>query len=421
MTMNFLNHTDPTIATLIQREQQRQEQTLMLIPSENHASKAVEEAVGSVLGNKYAEGYPGKRYYQGQEYVDQIEQLAIDRAKKLFQVPHVNVQAYSGSPANTAIMFALLEPGDTVMGLALDHGGHLTHGHPKVTFSGKYFRSVPYQVKADGQLDYQALAKQVKEVKPKMLIAGTTAYPRELDFAKFRQIADSVDAWLLADISHIAGLVVAGVHPSPAEYAHVIMSTTHKSLRAARGALIMATDSGLERDPKLGQRLDKAVFPGLQGGPHLSNIAGIAVGLAEAESPLFTSYARQVVENAQALAESLSQAGLDLVSGGTDNHLLVVDVRKTKYSGKEAAVLLEKAGLVCNYNTIPFDPKPPFNPSGIRLGTPAVTSRGMKLDQMKEIGDLIAGLLMAKLDTDSARQVVLKLCQEFPVKEAYLE
>lgn len=418
--MKILQQTDPQIAALIQSETKRQSETLMLIPSENHASKAVEEAVGSSLGNKYAEGYPNKRYYQGQEFVDQVEQLAIDRAKKLFGVPHTNVQAYSGSPANSAVFMAILEPGDTIMGLALSHGGHLTHGHPKVTFSGTFYNSVPYSVLENGYIDYDKLEAEAKAHKPKLIVAGTTAYPRQLDFKRFARIADKVGAWLLADISHISGLVVTGNHPSPAQHAHVIMSTTHKSLRAARGALIMTTHKGLERDPKLGTRLDKAVFPGLQGGPHLNNIAGIAVGLEEAGSKSFRDYGKQIVKNAVALAESLVVSGVPLVTGGTDNHLMVADVRDFGYSGKEAALLLEKAGFVLNSNTIPYDPNPPFNPSGIRLGTPAITSRGMKEPEMKQIGELIADVLSKKTSTTKAYSQIKKLCKQFPVREGYL-
>lgn len=419
MTMKHLQKTDTQVAALIQQEAKRQANTLMLIPSENHASKAVEAAVGSVLGNKYAEGYPTKRYYQGQEFVDQIEQLAIDRAKALFEVAHVNVQAYSGSPANSAIYMALLKPGDTIMGLTLSHGGHLTHGHPKVTFSGTFYKSVPYQVDKDGWIDYAGLEKLAIQNKPNLIVAGTTAYPRILDFPRFAQIAEKVGAYLVADISHIAGLVVAGAHPSPAKYAHVIMSTTHKSLRGARGALIMVTEKGLARDADLGKKIDKAVFPGLQGGPHLNNIAGIAVGLKEAQTAKFKKYGHQIVANAKVLAETLIKHQIDLVTKGTDNHLLVADVSSSSFSGKEAAILLEKAGFVLNYNTIPYDPNPPFNPSGIRLGTPGVTSRGMKAKEMKLIGQLIAQVLTQKLTTTKAYQQVKTLCQQFPIPETY--
>lgn len=391
----------------------------MLIPSENYASKAVETAVGSSLGNKYAEGYATKRYYQGQEFIDQIEQLAIDRAKDVFGVPHVNVQAYSGSPANAAIFFALLEPSDTVMGLTLSHGGHLTHGHPKVTFSGKYFNSVPYPVEKDGWIDYDHVAELVKQHKPKLIIAGTTAYPRVLEFDKFAQMAESVGAYLLADISHISGLVVAKAHPSPIAYADVIMTTTHKTLRAARGALIMVTEKGSKKDKNLPTKIDKAVFPGLQGGPHMNNIAGIAVGLSEAAQPSFEAYGKQIVANAKVMAQTLIDNQLEVVTDGTDNHLMVVDVRSSKMTGREAALLLEKAGMVLNANTIPYDPNPPYNPSGIRLGTPAVTSRGMKEKEMKLIGTWLAQLLTHQNTTEHIADQIRSLCTQFPIPEVY--
>lgn len=417
--MQFLPETDPQITALIEHEKQRQESTLMLIPSENHASKAVEEAVGSSLGNKYAEGYPNKRYYQGNEYVDQIEQLAIDRAQELFKVPFANVQAYSGSPANSAIYFATLKQGDTLMGLALPHGGHLTHGHPKVTFSGTYFNSVPYHVREDGWIDYDELEKQVKKVKPQALVAGTTAYPRILDFERFAQIADSVGALLIADISHISGLVVTDQHPSPVPHAHIVMTTTHKTLRAARGALILVTNKGLKRDPKLGEKINKAIIPGLQGGPHLNNIAGIAVGLLEASSKDFKAYGKQIVANAKALAKELMKHKVTLVTDGTDNHLMVADIRDTGMSGREAAILLEKAGFVLNANTIPYDPNPPYKPSGIRLGTPAITSRRMKQKEMQLIGQVMAKVLHKQTTSDEALEIVHKLCKQFPVPERY--
>lgn len=411
--MNTIQNVDPEIAALIKNETHRQATTLMMIPSENIVSKAVEEAVGSVLGNKYAEGYPFKRYYQGQEFVDQIEQLAIDRAKELFDVAHVNVQPYSGSPANTAIYWALLEPGDTITGLTLSHGGHLTHGHPKVTFSGTQFNSVPYQVEKDGWIDYVKLAKHVKKHKPKLIVAGTTAYPRILEFDRFAEIADSVGAYLLADISHISGLVASNQHPSPAPYADVIMTTTHKTLRAARGAMIMVTHKGIKKDEKLGDKIDKAVFPALQGGPHMNNIAGIAVGLKEALNKEFQTYGQQIVDNADALATQLIEQELELVTNGTDNHLMVIDVRNTGYTGKEAAVLLEKAGIVVNANTIPYDPNPPYKPSGIRLGTPALTTIGMKQKEMKIVGTLIAEVLQKKRSTEDAYDVVQQLIRQF--------
>jgi glycine hydroxymethyltransferase len=417
--MTNLKTTDSKIYNLVQKEAERQAETLMLIPSENYASKAVEEAVGSSLGNKYAEGYPHKRYYQGQAYVDQVEQLAIDRTKAAFNVAAVNVQPYSGSPANTAVYFATLDFGDKIMGLTLSHGGHLTHGHPKVSFSGRAFESVQYEVEPDGTIDYQKLAKFAKKHRPKLIIAGTTAYPRTLEFAKFAQIADDLGAYLLADISHIAGLIIAGAHPSPAPYAHLITTTTHKTLRGPRGAMIMTTEKGLKKDSALADKIDKAVFPGLQGGPHLNTIAGIAVALKEASTARFKTYGKQVVKNAAALADTLKQEGLALTAGGTDNHLMVVDLRPINVRGKKAAILLEEAGIVVNYNTVPYDPNPPFNPSGIRLGTPAVTSRQMKQKEMQTIGHLIAGVLKGEIITTKARKEVQALCNHFPIPERY--
>ena len=417
--MKYITQTDRAIAKLISAERRRQEQTLMLIPSENYASQAVEEAVGSPLGNKYAEGYPQKRYYQGQTFVDQVEQLAIERAKKLFGVPHVNVQPYSGSPANAAVYFNLLNSGDVVMGLTLSSGGHLTHGHPKITFSGKFFTSIQYEVGKDGVIDYDQLAKFVKKHKPKILVAGTTAYPRVLNFKRFGEIAGSVGAYLLADISHIAGLIIAGVHPSPTAFAHVVMTTTHKTLRGPRGAMILVTSRGLKKDKDLASKIDKAVFPGLQGGPHINTIAGIAVALTEASTARFKKYGQQIVKNAKALAQTLMINGVNLTTGGTDNHLMVADLRSLNIKGKDAAILLEKAGIVLNYNTVPFDPNPPFNPSGIRLGTPAVTSRGMKEKEMKKIGELIVTILKKKLTAAEVLKEVRQLCRRFHIPKAY--
>jgi len=388
--INKIKKTDPEVYKLVVGEQKRQQDVLEMIPSENYASAAVMEAMGSVLGNKYAEGYPKKRYYQGNEFIDQLEQLTIDRAKKLFGVPHVNVQPYSGSPANAAVMFALLNPGDKIMGLALDAGGHLTHGHPKITFSGKYFNSVQYTVEKDGIIDYDKLAKQVLAEKPKMLICGTTAYPRALDFAKFSKMADSVGAILLADVSHIAGLIVGGAHQSPVPYAHVIMATTHKTLRGPRGAILLVTDKGLKMDPEMGDKIDQAVFPGLQGGPHLNTIGGMAISFKEATSSGFKKYIAQVVENNQVLAKELMAKGLNLVTGGTDNHLLVIDFQERKLMGRVVAQALEWAGIVANKNTVPGDPLPPFFGSGVRMGTPAITTRGMKAREMKKIAAWVA-------------------------------
>jgi len=377
------------IFNLIAQEEQRQKDQIQLIPSENCSSKDVLEALGSVLNNKYAEGYPGRRYYQGNGIVDQVENLAIERGKELFGVEHMNVQPYSGSPANSAVEMALLQPGDTICGLKLSAGGHLTHGHPKITFSGKFFNSVQYDVEEDGRINYEKLAELVKEVKPKLMIAGTTAYPYVLDFKKFGEIADSVGAWLMADISHIAGLVAGGVHMSPAEYVHVITSTTHKTLRGPRGAFIGVTKKGLEKDPDLAKKIDKAVFPGLQGGPHENAIAGIAIAFAEASRPEFKDYATQVVKNARALAESLRKNGIKVF--GTENHLMVVEVGLGK--GKEAAVKLEENGIIVNANTIPHDTASPMSPSGIRIGAPWMTTVGWKEKEFEELGNKMAGII----------------------------
>lgn len=377
------------ISELIKKEEERQKDTIMLIPSENYQSKAVRNAVGSVLANKYAEGYPDKRYYQGNKIVDEIENLAIERAKKLFKVPHVNVQPYSGSPANYEVMFALLEPGDTIVGMSLSSGGHLTHGQPKVTFSGKYFRSVQYGLDEKDELNYMRIERLAKKEKPKLIIAGTTAYPMKIDWKKFSEIAENVNAYFLADISHVVGLVVGGVYPSPFSYADVVMTTTHKTLRGPRGALIMVTDAGLKKDRELATKIDRAVFPGMQGGPHVNSIAGIAVCLGEATSENFKTYAKQVVTNAKALAEELSDHDLKLVCGGTESHLMLIDLRPQKLSGNVVAEALEMAGIVVNKNSIPDDTMPPYYPSGIRLGTPAVTTRGMKVTEMRQIADWI--------------------------------
>lgn len=409
---------DP-IFDLLEREKERQRNTLMLIPSENYSYPEVREAVGSVLMHKYAEGYPGKRYYQGMEFVDQIENLAIERAKKLFRVPFANVQPLSGAPANAAVYFALLEPGDCLMGMSLSHGGHLTHGHPKITFSGKYFKSVQYGIKTvidkDDPcqwFDFKEIRKLAIENKPKVVVVGATAFPRIFDWKAFAEIADEVGAFLMADIAHIAGLVVGGVHPDPVPHAHIITTTTHKTLRGPRGAIIMVTEKGLQKDPDLAKKIDRAVFPGLQGGPHLHTIAGIAVCLEKAREPEFKKYAKQVVVNAKVLAETLSLTGFNLVTGGTDNHLILIDLRNLNIGGKEAAVKLEEEGIVVNANAVPNDPAPPFKPSGIRLGTPAVTARGMKEKEMKEIGKMIKEVL---IEEKNVRKRVLEVCERFPV------
>ncbi len=389
----ILAKTDPEIAKLIAAEEKRQKDVLEMIPSENYASAAVREAIGSVLTNKYSEGYAYRRYYQGNRFIDDIEILAIERAKKLFGVPHVNVQPYSGSPANSAIYFALLNANDTIMGLKLSAGGHLTHGHPGVTFSGKYFQSAQYDVEATGEIDMDKAAVFAKTVKPRIIVVGTTAYPRIFDWKRWRMIADSVGAYFLADISHIVGLVVGGVHPSPVPYADLIMTTTHKTLRGPRGAMILVTNQGLKKDPQMGDKIDKAVFPGLQGGPHDNVTAAIAVALKEAGTPTFKKYTEQIVVNAKILSETLLSEGFTLTTGGTDNHLMVVDLRPQGVVGNIAAEALEAAGIVVNRNSVPHDPNPPFYPSGIRLGTPAITTRGMKETEMKVIGKWIAEVI----------------------------
>lgn len=381
----MLSQKDPLIYSLLQKEDKRQRDTITLIPSENYASLEVRATLSSVFTNKYSEGYSKKRYYQGNENVDDVETIAIERAKKLFKVAHVNVQPYSGSPANTAIYFALLEPlKDKIMGLSLSSGGHLTHGSP-VSFSGKYFKTVSFPVTKEGILDYDEIEKLALLEKPKIIVAGFTAYPRIVDFERFGKIADKVGAYLLADISHISGLVVSGAHPSPASFAHIIMTTTHKSLRGPRGAMIMVTEKGLQKDPDLADKIDKAVFPGLQGGPHNNQTASIAVALHEAEAQQFKEYAHQIVKNAKALSNALVQHGFTITTGGTDNHLLVVDLQNKGVNGALAAYALDKAGIITNKNTIPYDPMPPFYPSGIRIGTPAATTRGMKEKDMEQI------------------------------------
>ena len=385
-----LDKTDPEIAKLIALEEKRQEDVLEMIPSENYASRAVMQALATVLANKYSEGYPKKRYYQGNKIVDDIEILAQERAKKLFNVPHANIQPYSGSPANTAVYFALCEPlKDKIMGLSLAFGGHLTHGAP-VSISGKYFKTVPYELGTNGYLDFDAIEKLAASEKPKIIVCGFTAYPRIIDFRRFGQIADSCGAYLLADISHITGLVVAGVHPSPTPYAHIVMTTTHKTLRGPRGAIIMVTQKGAKYDPELAEKIDKAVFPGLQGGPHDNQTAAIAVALREAQGKPFKKYAHQIVKNSKALASSLSTFHFDLSSGGSDNHLILIDLRNKGVNGAVAAITLEVAGIVTNKNGVPFDTNPPYYPSGIRLGTPAITTRGMKEAEMKKIAQWIS-------------------------------
>jgi len=382
------------INILIKQEEQRQTEMIGLIPSENHISSEVSAVLSSCLNSKYAEGYAHRRYYEGNQNIDEIETLAIERLKKLFNVPHVNVQPYSGSPANSAIQFALLEVGDTIMGLALASGGHLTHGHPKVTFAGKYFNSVQYGLDKNAKIDFEALRKLAKEHKPKMIIAGNTAYPFILDFSKFQEIADEVGAWLVADISHVTGLVIAGEHMSPIPYADVVMSTTHKTFRGPRGAMILVTENGLKKDPKLASKIDKAVFPGLQGGPHNATTAGIAIAAAEASRKEFKEYGKQIVKNAQVLAKNLMNKGLKLVGDGTENHLMLIDLTPFGEGfGSQVAYALDVAGIYSNRNTIPNEPCSPFYPSGLRIGTPLITSRGMKEKEMEQIADWIAQVI----------------------------
>ncbi len=410
-----LEQADLAIADLIRHEENRQATTIRLIPSENYASRAVMEATGTVLTNKYSEGYPGRRYYQGQEFIDQIESLARDRAKELFGAEHANVQPYSGSPANAAVYLALLEPGDTVMGLGLPFGGHLTHGW-KVNFSGIQYRAVQYEVDAETHLvDLDKVAEIARQERPRVIFTGGTAYPRLWDFEAFAAIARDVEAVLVADIAHIAGLVAAGVHPSPIPHAPVVTSTTHKTLRGPRGGLILSTK-------EYARPLDRAIFPGLQGGPHNHTTAAIAVALAEAQTGAFRLYAEQIVKNAKTLADALLARGFKLISGGTDNHLILIDTMqgtadRPAIPGKPAAQALEKAGLECNYNTVPFDPRKPFDPSGIRIGTPAATSCGMNAPEMVRIADWMERALARVDDAAELARInaeVAELREAFP-------
>ena len=385
--------TDPEIAGLIEGEAQRQFEKIRLIPSENYTSVAVLEASGTVLTNKYSEGYAGRRYYEGQQFVDPIEQLAASRAEALFGVDHANVQPYSGSPANLAVYLAFMQPGETVMGMALPMGGHLTHGWP-VSATGKWFRSVQYGVRADtGRVDLDEVRDLARRERPKLIFCGGTAIPRTIDFPAFAEIAAEAGAVLVADIAHIAGLIAGGAHPSPAGYAQVITTTTHKTLRGPRGAMIMST-------AEHAKALDKAVFPGLQGGPHNHTTAGIAVALHEAAQPEFRAYAHQVVANASALAAALLERGHSLVSGGTDNHLILMDLTPQGIAGKPAAKALDRAGIEVNYNTVPFDPRKPFDPSGIRIGTPAVTTRGLTEEHMPRIAGWMDEAITAAVKDD---------------------
>ena len=408
--MDALKQVDPRIHELIVAETRRQFEKIRLIPSENYVSKAVLAATGSVLTNKYSEGYAGKRYYEGQQFIDPIEELAKQRACDLFGAERANVQPYSGSPANLAVYFALLELGDTVMGMSLPHGGHLTHGWG-VSITGTYFRSVQYTGHPEtGWLDYDQLRDLARKERPKMIIAGATAYPRQIDFAAFASIAEEVGAYLLADMAHIAGLVAGGAHPSPVPYADVVSTTTHKTLRGPRGGMLLMKK-------KHAKRINKAVFPGLQGGPHNHTTAALAVALEEAATNDFKAYAHQIVANARAMAERLGEHGFALVTGGTDNHLILVDVTRKGTTGKPLARALDSAGIVCNYNAVPFDPRPPMDPSGIRLGTPAVTSRGMKEPEMRRIADWMAAVADRVEDEGKLARIageVREFCKDFP-------
>lgn len=401
---------DSELAKAMNDELERQRSHIELIASENLVSKTVMAAMGSPLTNKYAEGYPGKRYYGGCEYVDVVETLAIERAKKLFGCEYANVQPHSGAQANLAAFFAMVEPGDTVMGMSLDCGGHLSHGSP-VNISGKYFNIVPYGVTSDGFIDYDEVLRIAKECKPKMIIAGASAYARTIDFKKFREIADEVGAVLMVDMAHIAGLVAAGVHPSPIPYADVVTTTTHKTLRGPRGGMILANKEAAEK-----YNFNKAIFPGIQGGPLMHVIAAKAVCFKEALEPEFKEYQKQILKNAQALANGLTKRGFQIVSGGTDNHLMLVDLQNWNITGKEAEKVLDAANITCNKNTIPNDPQSPFVTSGIRLGTPAVTTRGMKEEEMDEIAEAISLIIQnEKENKEKALGIVKGLTEKYPL------
>lgn len=410
-----LDVVDTEIQEAINKELSRQRDKLEMIASENIVSKAVMQAQGSVLTNKYAEGYPGKRYYGGCEYVDVVEQLAIDRAKNLFGAEYANVQPHSGAQANTAVYFALLEPGDTILGMNLTDGGHLTHGSP-VNISGKYFKIIPYGVdKETERIDYDELERLAKEHQPKLIVGGASAYSRIIDFERMAQIAKSVGAYLMIDMAHIAGLVAAGLHPSPVPYADVVTTTTHKTLRGPRGGLILC------RDAEFGKQFNKAIFPGIQGGPLMHVIAAKAVAFKEALSDEFKVYQQQVLDNAKALADELVKKGFRIVSGGTDNHLMLVDLRSKNITGKEAQFLLDEIGITANRNTIPFEPLSPFVTSGIRLGTPALTTRGLKEEDIREVADIIADVIENREDSaviEAAKAKVQAICKKFPLYEA---
>ncbi len=411
-----LEQYDPQIYELIRQEGARQSASIRLIPSENYVSRAVMSASGSCLTNKYSEGYPHKRYYEGQQVTDLIEEMARQRAKKLFKADHANVQPYSGSVANLAAYFALADIGDTIMGLALPHGGHLTHGW-KVSVTGKVFKSMQYTVNdKTGRFDYDQIAELAKKNKPKIIISGATAYPREIDFEIFGQIAKDVGAFHVSDIAHIAGLVVAGVHKSPVPYADIVSTTTHKTLRGPRGGMLLCKEEHAKK-------VDKSVFPGLQGGPHMHTLTAIAVALAEADTPEFVAYAKQIVKNSRVLAEKLLEYGFNLVSGGSDNHLILIDLRNKDIPGRKMAKALDRARIVSNCNTVPNDPAPPFNPSGLRIGTPAVTTRGMKEEQMVQIATFM-NKVAENIDNESVIEEVgnqvLLLCSQFPVPDHFI-
>ena len=411
-----LEQYDPQIYELIRQEEARQSGSIRLIPSENYVSRAVMMATSSCLTNKYAEGYPGKRYYEGQQVTDLIEKVAQDRAKKVFKADHANVQPYSGSVANLAAYAALIQPHDTIMGMSLVHGGHLTHGW-KVSLTSKFFNSVSYEINAEtGRLDYDKIRDLAKKHRPKIIISGATAYPRIIDFEIFGQIAKEVGAYHVSDIAHIAGLVVAGIHKSPVPYADIVSTTTHKTLRGPRGGMLLCRAEHADK-------VDRAVFPGLQGGPHMHTLTAIAVALAEADTPEFVNYAKQIVKNAKALSEKLLEYGFNLVSGGTDNHLMLIDLRNKGIPGKKLAKALDRARIVTNYNTVPGDTAPPFNPSGLRLGTPAITTRGFKEAEAQQIAAFIQRIT-ENVDKESVIEEVgkevLLLCSQFPVPEHFI-
>ncbi len=414
--INALEQYDPQIYELMRQEAARQSGSIRLIPSENYVSKAVMLASGSCLTNKYAEGYPGKRYYEGQQVTDLIEGMARERVKKIFKADHANVQPYSGSVANLAAYTALINPGDTIMGMSLVHGGHLTHGW-KVSVTSKFYNSVPYPVDHDtGRLDFDHIEALAKKHRPKLIISGATAYPREIDFEIFGQIAKKVGAYHVSDIAHVAGLVVAGIHKSPVPYADIVSTTSHKTLRGPRGGMLLCKAEHAEK-------VDRAVFPGLQGGPHMHTLTAIAVAMAEADTPEFIAYAKQIVKNAKALAQKLLEYGFDLVTGGTDNHLILIDLRNKNLPGRKVAKALDRARIVTNYNTVPGDPAPPSNPSGLRLGTPAITTRGMKEPEAEHVAILI-NKVVENIDNETVIEEVgkevLLLCSQFTVPEHFI-